>query len=651
MPSSRAASLPCHTDVGDAILTLLGREGCCWRRPPAAVCSAELGPAAEAASAKPPADAASAPPASKPPAAAAGAALQPPAKAASKAAKPAKPASKPPAKSPPAAAAAKPPAKPASRPAPKSAASRPAKAASKPPTEPSPEAAAAGQWSQPVVGAEVFCLLERAAEKKMRQGDVAGACELYQHLLDDLELLHGTSHTDIARVKRLLAIALRKKGDLDSALVQIQGALAMETDLLGTDHPATAASLQTLGVLLAQTGDPCEALRVYRQALRIQTAAYGRDSADVATTLCNMASVNHARGKHAEALKQLRQAIVIEEKHDKVAAATTRGMIGAVLLELFTRDGRSNAAQIDEAEREIRDAMAFQSTVLGPRHPDTMHSAANLGILLSRRNSAGAATEARRLFLTVVAVLTKSGGPKPTIAVAERNLAGLHEKSGDLEACLRGHRRALGLRLEALGESHAKTFHSALDVAQTLQKLGRDAEAQEAFRVALRLSLVSGTRPPAGVDLDRLAGVPAQPTVLPWRRSSPDESALTVPGPEAASSCGVTTVAADVTADEVREMLIGAGVRSPAVALLHAQGIDGAALMMLSPEDMADGGQLDLKDDRTRDSVLAVQQNLRSRLLAPSSQGLSDCHFLDGSAVRTGAATAGTGGRSTPPRR
>ena len=148
--------------------------------------------------------------------------------------------------------------------------------------------------------------------------------------------------------------------------------------LLGPDHPDTAADVAALAALLDGQGKYDEAEQLYRRALAVFERAYGPEHYEVAVNLNNLAALYHAtrasgRGRAAVPARPRRQG---ETARDRTPRRGDDAEQPGGLLQV--------AAEVDEAARLYRRALAIFEAALPPTHPKLTTCRENYERLIGR---------------------------------------------------------------------------------------------------------------------------------------------------------------------------------------------------------------------------------------------------------------------------
>ena len=135
------------------------------------------------------------------------------------------------------------------------------------------------------------------------------------------------------------------------------------------------------------------------------------------------------------------------------------------------------------AELLYKRSLPITEKALGPEHPDTATSLANLARLY---DSMGDYIRAEPLHKRALAIREKTLGPKhPDTTASLENLAGLYRSMGDFARAEPLSQRALVIREKALGPDHPDTAASLNILAGRYQAIGDFARALPLFKRAL----------------------------------------------------------------------------------------------------------------------------------------------------------------------
>ena len=301
------------------------------------------------------------------------------------------------------------------------------------------------------------------------EGRVQAAFELDERALAiRLEIL-GEEHLDTATSFSNIGSFYGIQGDLDKALEYSKKALAIRRKKLGEGHPNTAVSLSNIGNIYLDRSDLDEALNYHSQSLAIRHKKLGEGHPDTATSLSNIGIVYQSRGDLGEALDYHNQALAIQrkvlgEEHPDTAASLSN--IGQVYQE---------RGDLDKALDYYSQALAIQRKMLGEEHPDTANSLSKFGTLYQDR---GNLDEALDHYSQGLAIRRKVFGEEhPSTALSLNNLGGAYFEYGDSKQAAELLREALTINQKTLGLFHFDTISCTLNLAKTLNTLGRRQEA------------------------------------------------------------------------------------------------------------------------------------------------------------------------------
>ncbi|MFO0839130.1 MAG: serine/threonine-protein kinase [Phycisphaerae bacterium] len=139
----------------------------------------------------------------------------------------------------------------------------------------------------------------------------------------------------------------------------------------------------------------------------------------------------------------------------------------------------------DEAESNLRAALATQERELGPAHPDVADSRANLALVLSRK---GKVREAEQLYRNVLAARGRLGDSDPAVVEGVAGLGNLLSRRREFSAAEPLLRDALALKRAKYGAGARETCASMGDLGLLLRDAGRTDEAETQFRELIQLA-------------------------------------------------------------------------------------------------------------------------------------------------------------------
>jgi serine/threonine-protein kinase len=232
----------------------------------------------------------------------------------------------------------------------------------------------------------------------------------------------GRDTPDLAASVTELANCHFYAGHYDVCRSLNQRALALDRKLHGERHPLVSSDLFNLGAIEFELGRYPEAERFYRQGLDITEAWYGPDHRQTAADATMLARVFIKEDRRADAAALLRRALAINERvygpvHPSVASVLNElGLIAAAagdqdqaetyfrrMLEIYRQvyGGKKHyliavasanlgsvyltRGDLDCAEPLFRQALAIDTELLSPDHPNTAIARIKLGRTLLRR--------------------------------------------------------------------------------------------------------------------------------------------------------------------------------------------------------------------------------------------------------------------------
>lgn len=284
------------------------------------------------------------------------------------------------------------------------------------------------------------------------------------------------------------AEALYKAGKPAEAVVFAERAVAVAEHQLGLSHLAMAPLLDDIARLRYRLGQYAEAEPHYRRALVIRERALGTEHLDVAATLNDLAVLLHAQGRYDDVEPLLKRALAIREKalgaeHPDVG--TTLNNLGV----LYASQGR-----YAEAEHLSQRALAVREKALGPQHASVGEALNNLAMLFE---SQGRYADAERLLLRALAIrqeavdqITPGATPGPAhhdLAVTANNVAGLLHRLGRYAEAVEAFKAIASVRETMVGPHHADVGTALNNIGEVYRAQGRHSDAEPFFRQAISI--------------------------------------------------------------------------------------------------------------------------------------------------------------------
>jgi len=308
------------------------------------------------------------------------------------------------------------------------------------------------------------------------QPDPAMLGKLYEEALERTKQQYGASDTRTLQAARDLGLFLSKHGAVSGARRVLADLVRLEESTLGAASPQTLTDVASL----ANVSPRAEAEPLWRRA------SGSPDPAIAARAFAALGQWRETAGDQSGAAALYAQALVKEESALQQAATVEEKARLAILM--------SGVAQVLGQMAEpaagiavLRRSLAIDRSVLGPRHPETATTQANLaGVLLD----ADAVEESVSLITEALAILEESlGEDHPRVAISAAILGHGLQAKGDFARAEQNYRRALALDERAYGPKHPQTLDDVRTLAEFLRERGKIQEA-----VTLEKRLISAPK-------------------------------------------------------------------------------------------------------------------------------------------------------------
>ncbi len=287
--------------------------------------------------------------------------------------------------------------------------------------------------------------------------------------------------------------ALRSAGKYREALA-IGEPLLAETEAI--DFPPLRAQVQIgMGTLRDLTGDYPGAQALLRAGG--VSAAEGRDDVLAAQAAARLLLVVGYRQRHFEEAPALLQMgrIVLTRARDNQTWGDWWSYEGLVLEEM---------RQYAEAHAAFDRAVAMDTNIFGPDHPDVARVLANQAGVYHFQHDL---PRAKAGFERALATLEKALGPDhPDVARTHYDRAMVLQDMGDLPGAVAMNERALAGKERALGPDHPEVAYSLTNLAGVLQETGELPRARSLLERALAIKekTLAPDNPALGVTVDSL---------------------------------------------------------------------------------------------------------------------------------------------------
>jgi serine/threonine protein kinase/tetratricopeptide (TPR) repeat protein len=255
-----------------------------------------------------------------------------------------------------------------------------------------------------------------------------------QYRMADAQVWVNLARAEAARdpygahlVHHALAALADRRGDGAAAVIEAERALAAHQEIGGDDPLERAMLLDELGTALDRAGRSQEGIGKVEEALAEQERVLGADHPRLIGIVGNLVLSADGAGDTARSLAYARRLVGL------VAAWPDQPPV-------FRADGLLNAS---------------------------------VGFI-----GAGLHAEARPLLEQAQALYaSERGEDSAEVAFALANLGLVHDALGDLPAAVAAHRRAVTIEAAVFDANHTDLAHARTNLATTLRKLGRCAEA------------------------------------------------------------------------------------------------------------------------------------------------------------------------------
>jgi CHAT domain-containing protein len=281
-------------------------------------------------------------------------------------------------------------------------------------------------------------------------------------------------------VKHLIQLAdlFQMNDDFISASQTLAEAKKQSAAVFPGDHPFTLSILNRQGALAYSLGQFEQAEAQLTRAVDMSRQLFG--PADLAHLSCrsDLASLWSAQGRHEKARPALLDvAHAIEQRYGRnhLQYAVTLNNLAGVDQAL---------GDFPNAIQRLQRSLEIRQQLLGPDHEDTLTSLNNLaGMYLE----SGQKTEARRLFVQIVATLGSKNPESTDYATALSNLSQAHQELNELTEAERFSRQSLQIRERLLGPDHPDVATSLNNLASLLDARYQFGESEPLFRRALAI--------------------------------------------------------------------------------------------------------------------------------------------------------------------
>jgi tetratricopeptide (TPR) repeat protein len=276
-----------------------------------------------------------------------------------------------------------------------------------------------------------------------------------------------------------LAAASDGVGDKPGSEAHYRELLSLKRHIYTAPHDAIARALRDLASIVLRAEKFAEAEALINEALAMQRQVFGEDHREVAVSYDSLGEIMIAQRRFAEADAAYRAALAVCERAriSEEVCPRARNNLG---MSFYRQD------RLDEAKREMSQALAERRALLGNDHPTVAYSLSTLANVAIKQNDGA---EAVRLSLEALAVLERSGRGASREAVLIRNgyAAALYHAGRNEEALPEIDRTITDYQRFAPG---GKVRHVVMLVlkAQIQQALKRGDDARKTAEEAIALN-------------------------------------------------------------------------------------------------------------------------------------------------------------------
>ena len=243
------------------------------------------------------------------------------------------------------------------------------------------------------------------------------------HAWSERSLHLPTDHLTHVWSKQHLIECAYAAGNYTEAATMARSMLDRNRTDLGETHPVTLYTKTMLGNSLSCLERYKEAEEVQREVLADTSIVSGPRGRVTASQMSSLSNTLAKQRKFTEALRLAKEAVAIlradgatdhaestDRDREKMFLTSASG-----LAHLFLEQGDGDGARALYSE-----VLSMQSRILGPDHPETLSTKANLAATMSRQ---GNYEEAKRLEIEVLRTMQRVLGPThPHTAFAKENL-------------------------------------------------------------------------------------------------------------------------------------------------------------------------------------------------------------------------------------
>jgi hypothetical protein len=296
------------------------------------------------------------------------------------------------------------------------------------------------------------------------RGDHGGALEVSDHAVRVWRESFGERDVKTVEMTRLWAIALRRLGRIDEAVLLNERNLGLLREEVGEDHELWLDMLDTVAADRRVQGEFAEELALQQDVYDRSCRVLGEDDPATLRYASTLASCRRLMGDFAGALELdqdtlRRMTVVLGDDHPFSYRAKN-----ALAVDL--RECGDHRA----ADRLLRETLPRQRELFGDDHPFTIGAARALAVTLRRLGDHAGAAELLRDC--VARYRQRHGNRHIDTATALSSLSVDLRKLGELDEALEVASAGYGLFQEIRGTQHPYTLIAAVNLASVHRSLG-----------------------------------------------------------------------------------------------------------------------------------------------------------------------------------
>ncbi len=276
-------------------------------------------------------------------------------------------------------------------------------------------------------------------------------------------------------------------GDKPGSEAHYRELLALKRRIYSAPHDAIAGALRDLATIVLRAEKYAEAESLLNEALAMQRQVFGEDHREVAVSYDALGEIMVAQRRFPEADAAYRAALAVCERAriSEEVCPRARNNLG---MSFYRQD------RLDEAKREMTQALAERRALLGNDHPTVAYSLATLSNVAVKQDDGA---EAVRLSVEALAILDRSGRGASREAVLIRNgyAAALFRAGRNAEA-LPEIDRTISDWQRVAPDGKLRHVVMLVQKAQIQQELKREDEARKTADEAIALNVPSAELPP-----------------------------------------------------------------------------------------------------------------------------------------------------------